>query len=771
MKFAKVLIVEDDVPSEILIRRTLTDQGFSITGRAANGVEAVSMALENPPDIILMDINIDGDLDGVETVEIIHQSTHIPVIYLTGHSDHETIERAKKTAPSAFLLKPFSKRDLAVTIEMALYKSELERKLKESEYRLSTILATISSGVLSIDLEGGVQYMNPGAEIFTGYTFERAQGKAIDDLIELCDCQSDKLIKIPHFFLSEDESVPTTNQPVRLTSAASENRIVNIAMTAIREPAGNIQGFVLVLRDMTEQYESENRIKLMAAALESIEDIVMITGARRVGEGPEIAYVNNGFENISGWCHEEVVGQSIQVLEGENTVPPLNRIVEECIKKGRKHQTEVIIRKRNGEDILTQWQISEVYDRFDKLSHLVFIIRDISGLRHLEDNLRQSQKLEAVGQLAGGIAHDFNNLLSVINSYSDLLSLKLDEEDPNLKYIQQIRTAGNKGADLVARLMTFSRRESADPKDIDLSVITQEIRGMLTRVIREDIRLMTHFDSDLRKVRADHGQIEQILLNLCVNARDAMPEGGEITISIKNKKVSIPHRAESRLIAPGNYVCLTVEDKGEGMTEEVKKNIFNPFFTTKEVGKGTGLGLSTVYGIINQCGGFIEVSSTLGIGTFFHLHFPAVEVETLSQIPEEKDESVSNGTERILVVEDDATFADCISGLLSLHGYDVHTARDGEEAINEFSDRIGDFNLLITDIVLPKVPGREVAARLTAKNPSLKLLFMTGYDDELGAELALSDESAIMQKPFSLITVLGKVRGILDETPLALQVC
>ncbi len=761
MKNVRVLIVEDDASSVFTLRKMLADEGHEIIGQASSGNEAINLALSELPDIILMDISIEGELDGVETALEIQKTNNIPIVYLTGHSEERTVERAKMTAPYAFVLKPFTKRELAVSIELALFKSENDRKLKESKYRLSNILSNIANGIISTDCDGSIQYMNPVAEVLTETSFERAEGMTIDEIVEIRSRSNEERIEsvIEHFCGSKPELAE--GAPFRLIPPSGNVRFTNITGSETMAPDGRVHGIVLVLHDVTEQFRAQNHIRMMGTAMESLEDSIILTDVSLEDRGPRISYANRGFERTFGWSKDEMVGRSLNFFQSDQNESSPKSILVDCIRNGHGHKEERYTRCSEGDDILTEWTISVVNDDHGHPFHLVIIVRDISQVRILEENLRETQKIEAVGCLAGGIAHDFNNLLSVINSYSDLLTLKLEETDPNYKFVHQIRLAGKKGADLVSQLMTFSRREEPSPGILDLGEVTESIKEMLHRVIREDIELVTQFHPERQCVKADQGQVEQVLINLCVNARDAMPGGGKISIGVANREISPEEQSRKWDLPTGKYVLLTVEDTGTGMNEETRKKIFDPFFTTKEVGKGTGLGLSTVYGIVKQSGGYIDVISAPDEGTRFEIYLPAVRRSDSVQEVEAEEGNPSVGSESVLVVEDDETFADCIQGILRMHGYQVQSAGDGQEALENFRDKIRNINLLVTDIVLPKMSGRELARQFLEINPAMKVIFMTGYDDELDGHYFGSD-SVILEKPFSLKSILSKVRDTLD---------
>lgn len=768
MNSTKILVVEDDASSAIILEKILLKADYEVIAVLNNGQEALEEIPTNTPDIILMDISISGGMDGVETATRIKEQFDIPIIYLTGYSDEATIDRAKKTAPFAYILKPFREKEVTITIEMALYKSQLDQKIKENEIGLATTLDSLHDAVISTDKEGIIGYLNPNAELLIGALKERVSGQPVESVLNIRKRTTLDEFEDKRAFIFDESQAVERNNPLTLISASGQQRIIDITTTPTLDAEESINGYVIVIRDITEKFNAEKTKRLMAAALESLEDAVVITEYDDNSAAPIIVSVNEAFFKITGYSPEEVIDKPFTFLDGERTDRSMADLIKKSLARGTSFEGENYQYRKNKKEFISHWTVSPVYGDDHTISQMVYVLRDISKIRLLEDNIRQSQKIEAIGRLAGGIAHDFNNLLSVINSYSELLSLKVDKESPLSKYVQNIRTAGQRGASLVSQLMTFSRREPTTPMVIDLTEVTQETETMLRPIIRENIDLVTEMPMSLFPVKADPGQIEQILVNLCVNARDAMPDGGQIKITAQNHTLAQDSQDKPdsvEYMIPGKYVLVTVEDNGSGMEENVVKHLFEPFFTTKDIGKGTGLGLSTVYGIMKQYGGYIDVTSEPGKGSCFSLYFPAVveEKATKSAIEHETPVSVPRGSETILLVEDDETFADCISGLLSLHGYIVHSASDGSDAIERFSNNASEIKVLIADIVLPKVSGREVATRFLESNPDLKVIFMTGYDDELDNFYNFPSESIIMQKPFSLNSILSKVRELLDN--------
>lgn len=772
MNKVKILVVEDDASSAIILEKILLKAEYEVVSVVNNGEAAIKEVPTKQPDIILMDISISGNIDGVETASRIKAHNDIPIIYLTGYSDEATIDRAKKTAPFAYILKPFREKEVTITIQMALYKSQLDQQIKESELRLSTTLDNLNDAVISTDRKGVINYLNPNAELLIGALKERVCGQSIENVLNLRHLVTAEELLDRHAFIFDENKAAERNQPLTLISTSGQQRIVHVTTTPTHDPDEKINGYVVVIADITENFNAEKSKRLMAAALESLQDAVIIAEIDKAYKSPIIVSVNQAFNKITGYSSTEAIGKSLIFLNGEKTDRCMLDLAQRSLDNGNSFEGENIQYRKNEREFFAHWTISPVFNNSVQSSQIVFVLRDITKLRALEDNIRQSQKIEAIGRLAGGIAHDFNNLLSVINSYSELLSLKVEQDSPLTKYVQNIRTAGQRGASLVSQLMTFSRRQASSPIIIDLIEVTQETENMLRPIIREDIDLISDLPMSIHSVKADPGQIEQILVNLCVNARDAMPEGGKITIKIRNHEIKediFSEHDSAEYMIPGKYVLITVTDTGTGIEEHDMKHLFEPFFTTKDIGKGTGLGLSTVYGIMKQYGGYIDVTSEQNQGSCFSLYFPAVVEEKAepTSITHETPTSIQRGSETVLLVEDDETFADCISGLLSLHGYIVHAATDGSDAIDRYIEQAKSIKVLIADIVLPKVSGREVATRFIEANPDLKVIFMTGYDDELDNFYSFPSDSIIMQKPFSLNSILSKVRELLDNTSQA----
>jgi two-component system cell cycle sensor histidine kinase/response regulator CckA len=398
------------------------------------------------------------------------------------------------------------------------------------------------------------------------------------------------------------------------------------------------------------------------------------------------------------------------------------------------------------------------------ISYFIAIKQDVTEQRALERQLRQAQKMEAVGQFAGGVAHDFNNLMGVILGYSELLEEQFDSSDPSRKKIEQIHKAATRAASLTTQLLAFSRQQVLQPVVMDLNATITEMDKILSRLIGEDIEVVTVLEPHLGRVKADPSQIEQILMNLAANARDAMPRGGKLTIETVNVDLDEAYARQRADVRPGPYVMLAVSDTGVGIDKETQAHIFEPFFTTKGLGKGTGLGLSTVYGIVKQSGGYISVYSEMGQGATFKVYLPRIEGAP-SHPREEKLQSLPRGTETILLVEDAAPLLALAREFLEACGYVVLHSGNPLEAIRIAEQYDGPIPLLVTDVVMPEMSGRALAEKLTTLRPSMKVLYISGYtDDTILRYGAIDSGQAFLQKPFTRSALAVKVRDLLNTS-------
>ncbi len=500
--------------------------------------------------------------------------------------------------------------------------------------------------------------------------------------------------------------------------------------------------------------ESEKRLQ---AILDNSPAIIFLKNT----EGRYL-YVNPQFAKLTPLTREQILGKTDDEIFLPAQAAAFRADDLKVLQAGVALEFEEVADQQDGPhtSIVSKFPLRNAEG---KVYAICAIATDITERKSLEAQLRQAQKMEAIGQLAGGIAHDFNNLLTVINGYSELMLLSLPVEHPHCATFEQIRQAGEKASRLNRQLMAFSRQQVLQPKVLDLNAVVANIDTMLQRVIGEDIDLLTILSPGLASVKADPGQIEQVLMNLLVNARDAMPAGGRLTIETADVVLDTDYARTHVAVNPGRYVMLAVSDNGCGMDAETQARIFEPFFTTKELGKGTGLGLSTVYGIVKQSGGHIEVYSEPGRGTTFRIYLPRIEEAAEAVEPGKAREQLPRGSETILLVEDEAGVRTLAKTILQTHGYTVLDAAQGKDAFLLSGQHEGLIHLMVTDMVMPEMSGREVAERLKPLRPNMKVLFMSGFTDKAMVHHGELDRGmAFLQKPFTPQTLARKVREVLD---------
>jgi two-component system, cell cycle sensor histidine kinase and response regulator CckA len=475
-------------------------------------------------------------------------------------------------------------------------------------------------------------------------------------------------------------------------------------------------------------------------------------------------YNSPAYSRILGYTDEELAGAAFFDLVHPDDRYAAEQAVKESTGAGRVGTVQYRMRHKDGTWHVIESAANAIHDALGKVAKFVIVNRDVSEQRQLEEKYRQAQKMEAVGRLSGGVAHDFNNLLGVIIGYAEFLQESLEPENSLRGSVDEILKAGKRAASLTRQLLAFSRQQVLDPKVLDLNVVVFDMDKMLRRLIGEDIELSTVQGRSLGRIKADQGQLEQVLLNLVVNARDAMPQGGKLLIDTRNFLMDQAFvRRYPYPVQPGPYVCLTVSDSGIGMDAETKARAFEPFFTTKEKGKGTGLGLSTVYGVVKQSGGYIDIDSAPGAGTTFKIYLPVVEEALREEKPAAAPSSFT-GNETILLAEDESSLRTLTRNTLEACGYKVLEAKDGIEAL-EVSDRFsGPIDLLLTDMVMPGMGGRALAQELVRRRPEVRFAYMSGYTGQaVGSQGPVDPGSVFLLKPFTRELLTRKIREALDR--------
>jgi two-component system, cell cycle sensor histidine kinase and response regulator CckA len=514
----------------------------------------------------------------------------------------------------------------------------------------------------------------------------------------------------------------------------------------------------LLAQQVEELQRAESRLQLQNVALEATANCIVITD--RQGS---IEWVNAAFLTTMGFTSEEVIGKNPRIMKSGNHEHGFYKRLWDTILTGQVWRGEIVNRKKDGTLRTFQISITPLRDKAGDITHFIDIMQDVSDQKRMEDELRQAQKMEAIGRLAGGVAHDFNNMLNVILVNSEL-SLMVDGlTDKQRNYMQQIQQAAERSADLTRQLLAFSRKQPAQPRCIDLNEVVRDNQGLLNRFIEGDVELSFRPAPVLPPVFIDPSQVIQILTNLVINARDAMPSAGTISIETAHVRVEANSALTVWGLTPGSFAQLTVSDTGSGMDAQTIEHIFEPFFTTKGEGKGTGLGLATVYGIVKQNGGAISVYSNLGLGTSMKIYLPDCGQALGGEEPE-VEALIVGGDETILVAEDETMVRNVIRTVLESRGYSVLTAESPLDTVMLAKEHRGVISLLITDVVMPGINGKDLQSCIAREIPDIKVLFISGYTGDILSKRGLIlEETNFLQKPFNMVDLALKVREVLDQ--------
>jgi PAS domain S-box-containing protein len=635
MENNRILVVEDEHIVALDIKMHLQNYGYSVPAVYATGEEALANFDLIDPLLVIMDIKLQGRLDGLDTALEIKRRFHAPVVLLTAHADENTVRRARETRPFGYIIKPFEERELRTAIVVALARHEMEQEILRRERLFSTTLNSIGDGVVVTDTQGRIQFMNPVASRLVGRTAQECIGRPFEEVVAL---------ERP----AEGTEGSSGEAVASIVSAGGEKTHVEATSSPLLDETGSEGGTVRVFRDISQRIASER------------------------------------------------------------------------------------------------------------------------ALQESREQLRHAQKMEAVGRLSGGIAHDFNNLLTVILGYTRILSEELQGESlPNAETlahdVEGIQKAARRSVSLTRQLLAFSRRQVLNPTRVNINESVRDLEKMLRRLITERVRLNLNLRADPGEIYVDPGQLEQVLMNLVVNARDAMDGGGRITIRTYNFELDAPRTTVAGRAEAGEWVCIEVRDSGCGMDAATREKIFDPFFTTKEAGVGTGLGLSTVYGIVRQTSGHIEVDSAPGEGTTFRILLPphdgaAETAREEARVPEEH-----RGSEQVLLVEDDDNIRAMLTRIFREHGYGVIETQSGGEALLMAEDEATRFDILVTDQVMPHISGLRLAERVRALRPDIGVLLLSGYPEDFPDASELPDAARFLAKPFEPEELLRTVRQVLDE--------
>jgi PAS domain S-box-containing protein len=636
---------------------------------------------------------------------------------------------------------------------------EAEEALRESEQHLRVIFDTAQEGIIQISSTGQIVFANRRMAEMFGCTLDEVIGSSFNDHVHP-DQKADSRASMGRLLSGEVDVVSVERHLVRKDS---NDFWGHISARRLEGPDGKVTALVGIVTDITEVKNATEALKRSEEKYRSLfeesKDVIYISSP----EGKFID-INPAGVALFGYSSKEEflavdITRQLYVDPSERT-----KFMQSIEKQGFVTDYEVRMKRKNGEELSVMTIFgSTVRNEQGNIVAYRGIMRDMTEHRKLEQQLRESQKMEAIGQLAGGIAHDFNNILSAIVGYGGMMQMKMSPDDANRLNVEQILVAADRAANLTHSLLAFSRKQIINPKPINLNDIISKAEKLLSRLIREDVELRTQTANRDLTVWADSLQIEQVLMNLATNARDAMPTGGQLILKTEEIDLNDELMMQGGILRPGRYALLTVTDTGSGMDEETLEKIFEPFFTTKEVGKGTGLGLAMVYGIIKQHNGYILASSQPGKGTTFSIYLPLTEPAAREPESMQTGSPAPRGTETILMAEDNDAVRKMTSTMLNGHGYVVIEAADGEEALRQFREHQDSIHLIILDVVLPKKNGKEVYEEVKRTRPGIKVLFTSGYTADVIHSKGIVDEGLhFISKPASIRELLQKVRDVLD---------
>jgi two-component system, cell cycle sensor histidine kinase and response regulator CckA len=750
----RVLIVEHDAADAELCVAALERAGFTVTAVVVGTpVEFRAQVSAHAYDIVLADYRLPG-WTGMDALAILHElKLDVPFILVSGTLGEERAVECLKHGAADYVLK-FNLARLPDAVRLAVADREARADRTRSDEwirRLTLALDQSPAAVLITDTSGTIEYVNQSFTRMTGYEAAEVIG------------QNPRLLRSGTTPLPTYGAMWSTIRAGRIWHGEIENRRKHgelfwnsVSIAPVRDATGTVTHYIGTQEDITERKlaeaalaESELRFrKLTEASFDGID--IVADGL--------IIEANRGFAAMFGYEPGEVIGRPILDFVAEESL----QSVRERTQAGFEGTYEVVGKKKDGSRVMLEVTARNhaIGDRPCRITAL----RDVTDKRQLEEQLRQAQKMEAIGRLAGGVAHDFNNLLTVIRGSCDFLLEGLPERSAAREDVDEIRKAADAAAALTRQLLAFSRQQVVQPKLVLVEEVLANNGKILRRLIGEDIKLNMVLSSTPSTVRIDPGQLEQIVINLAVNARDAMPVGGQVTIETRAVEIDDSYARTHSAVTPGRFVMIGVSDTGVGMDERTRARIFEPFFTTKEAGKGTGLGLSTVYGIVKQAGGMVGVYSEPGHGATFKIYLPIVDA-TAAGPQEGAPAAVPRGTETVLVVEDAPGVRSVVRISLERRGYTVIEAAGGQDALRILADRARHIDLLVTDVVMPEMSGRQLVDRVRTLRPDVKVIYMSGYTDEAVVRHGVLEAGVnYIQKPFSPDELGRMVRLVLGET-------
>ncbi|MBV8880234.1 MAG: PAS domain S-box protein, partial [Planctomycetaceae bacterium] len=716
-----ILMLAGQTPENLRLQRELRDAAFGphTVKHVATRAEAVDELEHLGIEALVMELAPDAAAPLDELQALLSRETSVPVIALIDQAGNPLALEALRMGAQDVLAKDrLTGESLSRAARYALERTLLSRELRERDEQYRRIVETAEEGIWTIDAHDRTVFANRKMTELVGYTLEEMIGKTPLDFMD----DEARAIAIPRLAAKRKGEIATFEMCYRRKDG---NAVwTSITTNPTFDERGRYQGAMALVTDISERREKEEALHRLVALVESSADAIISVDL----DGKVLSW-NQAAGKLYGYSTKEAIGRSIRFI-----VPPDRQIEMDQIltrvRKGEPVPTFDTVRKhQDGHAVPVSVGISPILDARGRLVAASAIVRDISSQQKLQDQFRQAQKMEAVGRLAGGVAHDFNNLLTVICGYASLLLTRNGEATSMKEEIEEINRAGERAASLTRQLLAFSRKQVLEPQIISLNPVLKDLEKMLRRLIGEDIQLSTVLQEDLGKVKVDVGQMEQVVMNLVINARDAMPHGGRLIIETRNVVLESGTVGAALELRAGAYVVLSVSDTGVGMTKEIQSHLFEPFYTTKGVGKGTGLGLSTLYGIVRQSGGHVAVYSEPGKGSCFKIYLPNT-TASAQMLPAVKPKvGTEGGTESILVVEDNEMVRKLTCEVLTRKGYRVRSVGSAEDALKSFEHDLYP-DLLLTDMVLAGMNGLDLCRSAARQKCGLRRLLMTGYTEE-----------------------------------------
>jgi PAS domain S-box-containing protein len=767
----RILVVED-TPEDALLLQTLIEG--SKTGRfqtecADRLSTAMARLVTGGIDAVILDLTL-PDSSGLETFEKMQkQFPTVPILVLTASANESMADLAIRRGAQDYLLKDRVDSALVVrAVRYAIERKRAENALRKSEERFEVMARATNDAVWDLDIATNRMWWNVGVRSFLGYPADTVGS----DLNWWQD----------HIHPEDKERVISAVRAIlegggrfwldeyRFLCSDGSYACVFDRGYILHDEQGQPLRMIGAMMDITDRKRAEEALRETNETLRTLIQASPL-GIAVLDAAEKVRIWNPAAERITGWRAPDVLGKMIPGMSGGVRPDQFPALAQRALHGEAVTGAEIPGRRKGEIPIELSVSMAPLRDARGAISGAMAVLADISERKsaelqksQLEEQLRQSQKMEAVGRLAGGVAHDFNNLLTAISGYAELLQGRFEPGNDIRGYVDEILKSSGRATQLTRQLLAFSRRQVLQPKVLDLNSVVQNMDGLLRRLIGEHIELTASLEPRLASVRADQGQIEQVIMNLSVNARDAMPNGGRLIIETRNVDLDSGYNDRHGRLRTGPHVLLAVTDSGHGMNPETQSHLFEPFFTTKEQAKGTGLGLATVYGIVKQSGGDIWVYSEPGKGSVFKIYFPRIDEAPESASKDETRTRARRGTETVLLAEDSDVVRRLLRELLISNGYTLLEARHGLEALEIAQTFQGRIDLLVTDMVMPQMSGRELAAKLGPQRPEMKILFMSGYtEDAIARQGVLDPGTAFLEKPFTPNSLAKKVRELLDQ--------